>query len=195
MTFGPASLFGMLLVALVAGTAAAALDWDLEALMSRLEEKGTYRATFHQTKHLDALEEPLVLKGSLLYEPPDHLKKVVTQPHEKIYEIRGDRLTIATPEEDTRRLTITDHPLLQTFVATMRGILSGDLGALEEDYHLQLQGGPDQWSLRLRPKDSQIGEKIKRVVVRGREGSVLSVKTVEPNGDYSLLEISPDRGQ
>lgn len=194
MTFGPASLFRILLLTLLMGPAAAAPEWDLQTLMGRLGERDTYRATFHQTKHLDALEEPLILKGSLLYERPGHLKKVVTQPHEKIYDIRGETLTIASPEEDTRRLTITDHPLLQTFVATMRGILSGDLETLKRDYRLQLEGSSDQWSLRLRPKGSEIGKKIKRVVVHGREGSVLSVKTVETNGDYSLLKISPNGG-
>jgi len=194
MTFGPANRPRVfpLLVFLFAG-AAAASEWDLESLMSRLGERTTYRATFHQTKHLDALEKPLELKGSLVYERPGHLKKVVTHPHEKIYDIRGDTLTIAGPEEETRRLTLADHPLLRTFVATMRGILSGDLKALERDYRLQLEGGPNRWVLRLRPKASEIGERIKRVVVRGRKGKVVSVKTVEANGDFSLLEISPDR--
>lgn len=194
MIFGPISPFRIMLLTLLVGPVAAAPHWDLESLMSRLGERDAYRATFHQTKHLDALDEPLVLKGTLLYERPAHLKKVVTLPHEKIYDIRGDTLTITSPGEESRRLTITDHPLLQTFVATLRGILSGDLGALEEEYRLQLEGSSDRWVLRLRPMDSELAEKIKRVIVRGMKGSVRSVKTVEANGDYSLLEISPDSG-
>jgi len=169
---------------------AAAGEWGVKDLMASLGESSGYRATFRETKHLEVVAEPLVLKGTLLYDPPDHLKKVVTDPHEKIYDIRGDALTIASPEEGARTLSVDRHPMLRTFVDTLRGVLSGDLQSLKAHYRLTLEGQPTDWRLRLEPTQKDVAERIRYVLVQGGADRVHSVKTVEANGDYSLLEVA-----
>jgi len=172
----------------------AAGDWGLADLMTRLGEVPRYRATFRETKHLAVLSEPLVQEGTLLYEAPGHLRKVVTSPHEKIYDIRGDTLTISSPEEGVRRVDIGDHPLLRSFVTTLRGILSGDRAALADSYRLRLEGGAAEWTLRLTPTDPALRERIREVEVHGSGARIEVVKTVEADGDYSRLAIRQGDG-
>jgi len=158
--------------------------------MQGLGNAGGYRATFTETKHLSMLKQPQTLEGMLVYRPPDRLKKVVTKPQEKIYDIHGQTLTISSPDGGNRQIAIDRHPLLRTLVTTLRGILAGDLERLRATYHLDLKGSVRDWHLRLSPKPESIREEIRVIRVKGRNQRIHSIKTAESNGDYSLIRIT-----
>jgi outer membrane lipoprotein-sorting protein len=158
--------------------------------MQGLGNASGYRATFTETKHLSMLKQPQTLEGMLVYQPPDRLKKVVTRPQEKIYDIRGQTLTISSPEGANRQIAIDRHALLRTLVTTLRGILAGELGQLRTTYQLDLEGSEQAWHLRLTPKPDSVREEIRGIHVKGRGERIRSIKTIEANGDYSLLRIT-----
>lgn len=179
----------LFLASLIVPSAHAA-ELGLEELMQGLGNASGYRANFTETKHLSMLKQPQRLEGMLVYHPPDRLKKVVTKPQEKIYDIHGQTLTISTPDGDNRRIAIDRHALLRTLVTTLRGILAGDLEQLRAAYHLDLKGSMQAWHLRLSPKSDRVREEIRVIHVKGRNQQIRSIKTVEANGDYSLLRIT-----
>lgn len=173
---------------------AQASELNIQGLMERLQETPEYRASFRETKHLSVLQQPQVLEGMLIYRPPDHLKKIVTSPHEKIYDIRGNTMIISSPGEATRRVSVDGHPLLRTLVDTLRGILAGNLEALQSTYDLHLEGTWQDWRLRLVPTRPEIGEAIQALTVAGQGAQIRTVKTLEANGDKSVINVKPNHG-
>jgi len=61
---------------------------------------------------------------------------------------------------------------------------------LERYYRLEFQGTPADWSLRLTPRDPRATAYVTAIVLRGRDGSISSMETLEPDGDRSLMTIT-----
>jgi len=179
----------LVVVPLTFPQAASGTDVDLAALMRKLSAVPAAGGNFTERKYLSILSEPLVLEGVVRYRAPDYVKKEYDDPDSESYEVRGDRLTIAFPDGRRRDLSIDEHPVLRAFVESYRGTLAGDLGTLNKYFDLQLDGHMDDWRLRLTPRRLELAEYLRAVVVRGRQGTVTSVETLEASGDRSVMTL------
>ena len=164
---------------------------ELAALMQRLSTVRTAGGKFTERKYLSILNEPLILEGTVHYRAPDYLKKEYDDPDSESYEVRGDNLTIEFPDGQRRDLSIDEHPVLRAFVESYRGTLAGDLETLRRHFELELSGYMDAWQLRLTPRTPELAERLRAVVMRGREGTVTSVETLEASGDRSVMMLEP----
>jgi len=162
---------------------------ELTELMQRLSTVRTAGGKFTERKYLSILNEPLILEGTVQYRAPDYLKKEYDDPDSESYEVRGDNLTIEFPDGRRRDLSIDEHPVLRAFVESYRGTLAGDLETLRRHFELELGGHMDAWQLRLTPRTPELVERLRAVVMRGREGTVTSVETLEASGDRSVMTL------
>ncbi len=162
---------------------------ELTELMQRLSTVRTAGGKFTERKYLSILNEPLILEGTVHYRAPDYLKKEYDDPDSESYEVRGDNLTIEFPDGRRRDLSIDEHPVLRAFVESYRGTLAGDLETLRRHFELELGGHMDAWQLRLTPRTPELAERLRAVVMRGREGTVTSVETLEASGDRSVMTL------
>ncbi len=162
---------------------------ELTELMQRLSTVRTAGGKFTERKYLSILNEPLILEGTVHYRAPDYLKKEYDDPDSESYEVRGDNLTIEFPDGRRRDLSIDEHPVLRAFVESYRGTLAGDLETLRRHFELELGGHMDEWQLRLTPRTPELAERLRAVVMRGREGTVTSVETLEASGDRSVMTL------
>jgi outer membrane lipoprotein-sorting protein len=162
---------------------------ELTELMQRLSTVRTAGGKFTERKYLSILNEPLILEGTVHYRAPDYLKKEYDDPDSESYEVRGDNLTIEFPDGRRRDLSIDEHPVLRAFVESYRGTLAGDLETLRRHFELELGGHMDAWQLRLTPRTPELVERLRAVVMRGREGTVTSVETLEASGDRSVMTL------
>ena len=162
---------------------------ELIELMQKLSVVRAACGKFTERKYLSILNEPLILEGTVHYRAPDYLKKEYDDPDSESYEIRGDHLTIESPDGRRRDLSIDEHPVLRAFVESYRGTLAGDLEALNRYFDLELGGYMDDWELRLTPRGPGLAEYLSAVVMRGREGTVTSMETLEAGGDRSVMMI------
>jgi len=169
--------------------AASSSDVELAALMQKLSEVRTAGSKFTERKYFSILDEPLILKGRVRYRAPDYVRKEYDDPDSESYEVRGDNLTIEYPDGRRRDLSIDEHPVLRAFVESYRGTLAGDLETLNRHFELELGGHMDAWRLRLTPRDLELAEYLRAVVLRGRDGTVTSVETLEANGDRSVMTL------
>ena len=169
--------------------AASPADVELAALMQKLSEVRTAGGEFTERKFISILDEPLILKGKVHYRAPDYMRKEYHDPDSESYEVRGDNLTIEFPDGRRRDLSIDGHPVLRAFVESYRGTLAGDLETLRRHFELELGGHMDAWQLRLTPRNSELAERLSAVVMRGREGTVTSVETLEAGGDRSVMML------
>ncbi len=149
---------------------------------------------FTERKYLSLLDQPLILRGRVRYRAPDYVEKVYDDPNSERYEVSGDNLTIAFPDGRRRYLSIDRHPVLRAFVESYRGTLAGDRETLNRYFDIALSGAMDAWELRLTPRLPALAQILSAVIMRGREGRVLSVETLEVNGDRSVmtLDVPPE---
>ena len=151
--------------------AASSSDVELAALMQKLSEVRVSDGKFTERKFFSILDEPLILKGRVRYRAPDYVRKEYDDPDSESYEVRGDNLTIEYPDGRRRDLSIDEHPVLRAFVESYRGTLAGDLEILNRYFELELGGHTDAWQLRLTPRNRELAEYLRAVVLRGREGT------------------------
>ena len=54
---------------------------------------------------------------------------------------------------------------------------------------VELGGHMEAWELRLTPRRPELAERLRAVVMHGREGTVTSVETLEASGDRSVMTL------
>lgn len=162
---------------------------EITELMQKLSAVRAAGGKFTERKYLSILKEPLILEGTVHYRAPDYLKKEYDDPDSESYEVRGDHLTIELPDGRRRDLSIDEHPVLRAFVESYRGTLAGDLETLNRYFDLELGGHMDDWELHLTPRLPELAEYLSAVIMRGREGTVTSMETLEAGGDRSVVML------
>lgn len=168
--------------------------WGLPQLMHELAQVRSASARFVERKTLKVLKAPLTIAGTLEYQAPDHLQKVILSPYYERFRVNGNQIIIvAGPEHRARTLSLSDEPQVAGLVEGIRATLAGDLPILERLYDVQLGGNDTQWELFLRPKSSELTHFITWVRIRGHQGRIDSIATDSPNGDRSEMSIAEDR--
>jgi len=169
----------------------AAPRWGLPELMQELHAVGSARARFVETKYLAVLSAPLELSGTLTYRAPDRLEKHTLKPAAERLVLEGNTLTI-----EDRRLrrsyALERNPTMRAFVESMRSTLAGDLQTLERFYAVSLAGERDGWRLALTPSDATMQSFVSEIRISGRGAWVDTVELLDPNGDRSVMSISPE---
>lgn len=159
--------------------------------MARLGGVAERRARFTEEKRLAALKAPLRSEGQLVYRRPAHLEKITTAPIEESLMVDGDQLSVLTKGQPPVLISLAAEPEIRALVDAVRGSLSGDLAALSRSYAVTMTGTLAGWTLTLLPRDAGLAKLVSRIVVAGAGTDLWSVRIEEPNGDVSLMTISP----
>ncbi|MFC1602104.1 LolA-related protein [Pseudomonadota bacterium] len=190
LPYSPFALFLLLTVAVQAS----AEEWNRMELMMLLATPQGSEQHYTETKELAFLETSVVSQGRLVFTPPDQLLKQVEKPDVSRYEITGDTMTISHPGEANQVVNIDTHPLLRTFIDTLRAILAGDLKSLEHHYSLKLTGTRSAWQLHLSPLDSQLATLVESLIINGQGKQINQMITQEQGGDRTTLTLHDNGG-
>jgi hypothetical protein len=167
--------------------------WGLPQLMHELARVRSASARFTERKTLKMLKAPLIIAGTLEYQAPDHLQRVVLSPYYERFRVDGNQIIIvAGPEHRTQTLSLSDQPQVAGLVEGIRATLAGDLPVLERLYDVQLGGNDTQWELLLRPKSRELAHFVTWIDIRGHQDWIDSIATNSPNGDRSEMSIAED---
>src|SRR5262249_1300749 len=157
-----------LLLALAASAAAAAAPLTVPELMQMLGSVESARARFVETRESALLKTPLVLQGTLTYRRPDRLEKHVLAPHDQRVSVEGGQLTLENRAQTRRKtMSVTSAPGLAALVESIRATRAGDLAVLRRHYALQLEGSREEWTLTLKPLESQVADYVTAVALSG----------------------------
>ncbi len=162
----------------------------LGALMARLAAVPSRRALFTETKTLAALRLPLHSSGRLAYRRPDRLDKITTWPQPEVLTVRAGRLRLTT-DGATRRIDLAAQPVIAALVEAVLGTLAGDLAGLRRDYHVRASGDLAAWRLVLTPRGAALAGLLRQVAITGRAGWLLRLRTVQTNGDVTVMIMTP----
>jgi hypothetical protein len=180
-------------LALVAGLACAlahAAPFDVGALMAMLRSAHPGRATYHETRYISVLDQPVETSGELRFTPPDRLEKRSVGLNAET--LVADRDTVTIDRAGRHQvLSLAQYPEIGVFVDSIRGTLAGDRALLEKTYDLSLAGAAARWTLTLQPRDAKLQRIVRRIDIEGLAARVRRVEIQQADGDRSVMTITP----
>lgn len=168
--------------------------WDVAQLMTELSRNRGGRARFVEMKYIALLDKPVVSSGEMRYRAPDYLEKRTLKPKQESMVLDRDQISLERGKQKIT-LRLREQPEILAFVASVRGTLSGDRAALEQNFSLHLSGNRDKWTLNLSPSDPRIAELVTRITIGGSRHQVRSVEYLQADGDRAVMSIEPDDTQ
>ncbi|TFF04992.1 outer membrane lipoprotein carrier protein LolA [Pseudomonas sp. BCA14] len=159
--------------------------FDLQQLSEQLAKPSVIHGNFIQEKHLRALPQPLVSKGTFVLAKDHGLLWLLKTPLQQDYRISAQG--IARRDADGWQLLpnkSTGAEQNRLFLA----VLQGDSSGLQRDFELQLQGEANQWKLTLVPRSLLLKQVFTQINIDGGE-LVQTIQLLETQGDSTVLRM------
>jgi Outer membrane lipoprotein carrier protein LolA-like len=163
----------------------------LQTVMGRLAGVKTAKANFVERKYVKLLTTPIESSGTLTYAAPDRFEKFTAKPVSERMTVQGDTVTLdQIAKKKQQRLFIGQHPALAAIIDGMRGALSGNLGALQQNFNVIASGDNARWKLSLVPSDAAQYAYVHTIQVSGRDDFIETIEIVQSDGDRSVMTMS-----
>ena len=159
--------------------------FDLQQLSDQLGKPSVIHGHFTQEKHLRALPQPLVSKGTFVLAKDHGLLWLLKTPLQQDYRITAQG--IARRDANGWQLLPNKSAGAEQnrlFLA----VLQGDSSGLQRDFDLQLQGEAQQWKLTLTPRSLLLKQVFTQITIDGG-ALVHSIELLETQGDSTLLRM------
>ncbi|MEX5508507.1 MULTISPECIES: outer membrane lipoprotein carrier protein LolA [Pseudomonas] len=175
---------GIVLILLL-GVPGLAQAFDLQQLSDQLAKPSVIHGNFTQEKHLRALPQPLVSKGTFVLAKDHGLLWLLKTPLQQDYRITGKGIA--------RRDANGWQPLPNKSAGAEQNrlflaVLQGDSSGLQRDFDLQLQGEAQQWKLTLTPRSLLLKQVFTRINIDGG-ALVQTIELLETQGDSTVLRM------
>nr|WP_315445317.1 outer membrane lipoprotein carrier protein LolA [uncultured Pseudomonas sp.] len=159
--------------------------FDLQQLSEQLAKPDVIHGQFIQEKHLRALPQPLISKGSFVLAKHHGLLWLLKTPLQQDYRITAKG--IARRDGDGWQLLPNKSAGAEQnrlFLA----VLQGDSSGLQRDFELALSGDAQQWKLTLTPRSLLLKQVFNQINI---DGGVLvqTIELLETQGDSTVLRM------
>ncbi|MBK5526139.1 outer membrane lipoprotein carrier protein LolA [Pseudomonas sp. TH06] len=159
--------------------------FDLQQLSAQLAKPDVIHGQFIQEKHLRALPQPLISKGSFVLAKNHGLLWLLKTPLQQDYRITGKG--IARRDGDGWQLLPNKSAGAEQnrlFLA----VLQGDSSGLQRDFELALSGDAQQWKLTLTPRSLLLKQVFNQINIDGG-ALVQTIELLETQGDSTVLRM------
>ena len=180
----------ILMAGLLAPLAAAPGEDTLGTLLDALATDRDATLAFEERRDDPMLEFPETRSGSLAFDPPDTLIRQVEGPRGESVHIKGDTL-ILERRGASREIDLNEQPALATLAGLFRALLNGDRETLEADFEIEVTGDMDAWTLELVPQDRALRRMVPELTLKGADGELRELVTVEAGGHHSRMRFEP----
>ena len=159
--------------------------FDLQQLSEQLAKPEVIHGQFIQEKHLRALPQPLISKGSFVLAKNHGLLWLLKTPLQQDYRITANG--IARRDGNAWQLLPNKSAGAEQnrlFLA----VLQGDSSGLQRDFELALSGDAQQWKLTLTPRSVLLKQVFNQINIDGGE-LVQTIELLETQGDSTVLRM------
>ncbi|BBP68451.1 outer-membrane lipoprotein carrier protein [Pseudomonas sp. Seg1] len=159
--------------------------FDLQQLSEQLAKPDVIHGQFIQEKHLRALPQPLISKGSFVLAKNHGLLWLLKTPLQQDYRITAKG--IARRDGDGWQLLPNKSAGAEQnrlFLA----VLQGDSSGLQRDFELALSGDAQQWKLTLTPRSLLLKQVFNQINIDGG-ALVQTIELLETQGDSTVLRM------
>ncbi|MBH3406535.1 outer membrane lipoprotein carrier protein LolA [Pseudomonas glycinae] len=159
--------------------------FDLQQLSEQLAKPDVIHGQFIQEKHLRALPQPLISKGSFVLAKNHGLLWLLKTPLQQDYRISAKGIA---------RRDATGWQLLPNKSAGAEqnrlflAVLQGDSSGLQRDFELALSGDAQKWQLTLTPRSVLLKQVFNQINISGG-ALVNTIELLETQGDSTLLRM------
>ncbi|UST90723.1 outer membrane lipoprotein carrier protein LolA [Pseudomonas siliginis] len=159
--------------------------FDLQQLSEQLAKPDVIHGQFTQEKHLRALPQPLISKGSFVLAKNHGLLWLLKTPLQQDYRITANGIA----RRDTNGWQLLPNKSAgaeqnRLFLA----VLQGDSSGLQRDFELALSGTAQQWQLTLTPRSMLLKQVFQQINIDGG-ALVQTIELLETQGDSTLLRM------
>lgn len=159
--------------------------FDLQQLSEQLAKPDVIHGQFTQEKHLRALPQPLISKGSFVLAKNHGLLWLLKTPLQQDYRITAKG--IARRDGNGWQLLPNKSAGAEQnrlFLA----VLQGDSSGLQRDFELALSGDAQQWKLTLTPRSLLLKQVFNQINIDGG-ALVQTIELLETQGDSTVLRM------
>jgi len=159
--------------------------FDLQQLSEQLAKPDVIHGQFIQEKHLRALPQPLISKGSFVLAKNHGLLWLLNTPLQQDYRISAKG--IARRDNNGWQLLPNKSAGAEQnrlFLA----VLQGDSSGLQRDFELALSGDAQQWKLTLTPRSLLLKQVFNQINIDGGT-LVQTIELLETQGDSTVLRM------
>ena len=185
----PSLAAGFLAIAFASGSPAAGA-FDIAQLTAVLAQTKAGEATFTEKRQVAMLDKPLESSGRLSFQAPDTFVRETLQPRREKIAVVGNTLTMSQGSR-SRTLALDASPEAGVIVEAIRGTLTGNRDALERHFSTEVAGSAAQWTLGLVPREPKLRERVAAIRIAGQQSAVREIQLDLPDGDRSVMTISP----
>ncbi|MCU0118196.1 outer membrane lipoprotein carrier protein LolA [Pseudomonas sp. B2M1-30] len=159
--------------------------FDLQQLSEQLAKPDVIHGQFIQEKHLRALPQPLLSKGSFVLAKNHGLLWLLKTPLQQDYRITAKGIA----RRDANGWGLLPNKSAgaeqnRLFLA----VLQGDSSGLQRDFELALSGDAQQWKLTLTPRSVLLKQVFNRINIDGG-ALVKTIELQETQGDSTVLRM------
>jgi chaperone LolA len=177
-------------LALAVPAHADALKVALSRLQQRYDGTNTMQADFRQTVESKALAGTLESKGKVAFAKPNRMRWDYDPPDPQT--IVGDGETLWIYQPDLKQ--VIKAPLSQAFQSSTPVSFLAGLGRVERDFDATLvRDEPEQWVLKLVPKQKQAGVGLLELGVRKSDASVAEATVTDAAGTTTRIFFTDER--
>jgi outer membrane lipoprotein carrier protein len=164
-----------------------------EIIFKRANSMESLSSEFIQTKYIKMMKGAAISSGSLYYRAPDVLKWEYRNPYNYKILFKDDQLII-NDDGDKSVTDLKSNKLFEKLVTLISGSINGRLLEDKKNYDVSYFKTTNLISAVIVPKDNSIREMFNQIVLLyDRNFIVISVRLVEPSGDYTEIDFKSIR--
>ncbi len=159
--------------------------FDLQQLSAQLAKPDVIHGQFIQEKHLRALPQPLISKGSFVLAKNHGLLWLLKTPLQQDYRITANGIA---RRDDNGWQMLPNKSAGADQNRLFLAVLQGDSSGLQRDFELALSGDAQQWKLSLTPRSLLLKQVFKQINIDGG-ALVQTIELLESQGDSTVLRM------
>ena len=159
--------------------------FDLQQLSEQLAKPDVIHGQFIQEKHLRALPQPLISKGSFVLAKNHGLLWLLKTPLQQDYRITANGIA---RRDDNGWQMLPNKSAGADQNRLFLAVLQGDSSGLQQDFELALSGDAQQWKLSLTPRSLLLKQVFKQINIDGG-ALVQTIELLETQGDSTVLRM------
>jgi hypothetical protein len=159
--------------------------FDLQQLSAQLAKPEVIHGQFTQEKHLRALPQPLISKGSFVLAKNHGLLWLLKTPLQQDYRISTKGIA---RRDDNGWQLLPNKSAGAEQNRLFLAVLQGDSSGLQRDFELALSGDAQQWKLTLTPRSLLLKQVFNQINIDGG-ALVQTIELLETQGDSTVLRM------
>ncbi len=164
----------------------------LEKVMARMKPETAVQIHYQETRYMGLFDDDWHGRGYLYAAVPDIMLKQQLAPEVEIMAAEHRLLTYHKPASQTfHQLQLDEsNPMMASLVA-FKAMLTGNLVALQQLYHLKFSPLDATWTLEMTAKDHEPDEAPLKIIMQGlNEQAANKMQVILPDGDRSQYDLS-----